>query len=720
MVEGVDGTPPDRKVGLRSYNFLSVYESGRTDLLLDFYRPCLAEADEYCRAVGYFSSSLLPLLSDSLQKFVQRRGRMRLIISPNLSADDAEAIERGYRDRSLLEAALAGAVQRNLEALSGTEEFSKAVQNLSWLVKNGVIDVMVAVPLQDGAVSRGIYHEKLGYFRDPLGNLLAFQGSPNESLQAVWSNFESLWVSTSWQDGGTPQHLRDILRMFEERWKDSTPGLLVRPFPQAPKEWLVLRAPAELTFPNPPLQVPTQRWILRPYQDLAIKNWNEAGNRGILAMATGSGKTLIAIQVIQNEIRAGRSVLVAVPTRVLLSQWSKELGKWLAETRVLKISGTGDWLQPGFIEESLAGKTPTVVIGVTNTLTSDRFIQRATRALVKRKFALIVDEVHHVGSRNRSKLLGIETGHRLGLSATPEREFDEEGTAAILDYFGGVVYRFDIGDAIQAGVITPYEYLPGELSLSASEGAEYRRLGVLITVLSQKLARRLRLPPGTNLFGLMQAAIRAGLGSEAIGLTGLLQKRADITKKASGKVEFAVASLNAHPELRRILVYCDDGEQLNQVDAALSAGGVNTVRYTGEMGDEERTLALRAIEGGTARAVLSMKCLDEGVDFPSCDGALILASSKTWREFVQRRGRVLRRHEGKLVATIVDPVVVPPPAANLSGSEVAMITAEMRRAWVFVRDAVNRGVAESKLRRIGLKYGVSLEAIAADDRTPLG
>jgi superfamily II DNA or RNA helicase len=706
--------------GLPSHSFLSVYESGRSDLLKDFYRPALGEAEEYCRAVGYFSSSLLPLLSNALVGFVGRKGRMRLIISPSLTREDADAIERGYRERSEVEGPIGTALQRDLEQLASTEGYAGAILNLAWLVKHGVIEVKVAVPFHQGAVSRGIYHEKLGYFRDSHGNVLAFQGSPNESLQAVWSNFESIWVSCSWKEGGGAPHLGPILRMFDERWTNQTPGLIVKTFPEAQKAWLIVRAPDQLTFPPPRAQSQAQSRPLRDYQLSAIKEWMTAGSRGILEMATGSGKTLVALRIIQSELREGRSVLVAVPTRALLDQWGKEARRDMPGTPIISISGKGDWLQPGFVDESLAGDVPALVLGVTNTLVSDRFLARATHASRRRTFSLVVDEVHHVGARTRSKLLGLNAFHRLGLSATPEREYDDAGTAAILEYFGRVVYRFDLGQAIHAGVITPYEYLPDELPLTDAEGREYRRLAALIAGLARKLARRLRLPEDTGIFALIQAAARAGLRSDAIGLTAMLQQRADVTKKARGKVAFATKSLVEHPELRRVLVYCDDGEQLTQVDESLEAGGVNTVRYVGQMDDSERTLTVRAIEGGTARAVLSMKCLDEGVDFPSCDGALILASSKTWREFVQRRGRVLRRHEGKRLATIIDPIVVPSEAGEFGEAERAMITSELRRAWVFVQDSANRGVGESKLRRIGLKYGLSLADLASDDRTSIG
>jgi superfamily II DNA or RNA helicase len=210
--------------------------------------------------------------------------------------------------------------------------------------------------------------------------------------------------------------------------------------------------------------------------------------------------------------------------------------------------------------------------------------------------------------------------------------------------------------------------------------------------------------------------LRRGI-DEANALTGLLQERADIAKKAVGKLSFAVEAFAAHPGLRRVLVYCDDNVQLAAVNDRLSTMGVSTVQYVGEMDEQERASAIRAIEGGAARAVLSMRCLDEGVDIPSCDGAVILASSKTWREFIQRRGRVLRLYPDKPFATIVDPIVLPP--GRSTGGVEALVSGEIHRACVFVRDSENRATGESIARRICLAHHIPYEEVEADSRGPV-
>jgi superfamily II DNA or RNA helicase len=713
-----EGNPPPSNPGpgLASQTYPSVYESGRSDLISEFYTPCLSNSEEYCRAVGYFSSSLLPLISKGLERFVSNNGKMRLVLSPSLTADDVEAIEKGYRERGEIDRQVGDALIRNLEQLIDYPGLEAAVKNLAWLVSHRTIDVKVAVPMRDGEVLRGIYHEKLGYFRDLAGLVVSFQGSQNETEFAVWANFESLWVCTSWESSPPPRQLTDILRMFEARWNNATPGLQVIDFPQAPREWLHSMERGELVFPELPARFKQGKPTLRPYQAQALSAWVSSGRRGILAMATGTGKTLVALDAIQQEVRAGRSVLVAVPTRLLLSQWDIEARKRLEGTPILRISGGGDWKQPGVIEKCLSGNQPTVLLGVTNTLVKDTFFSRARASLAKKPFTLIVDEVHHVGSEVRARLLALPCDHRLGLSATPERQYDEAGSSALQQYFVGVVYRFDIGDAIQAGVLARYQYFPEEVMLTGDEGRAYERLAKRIAGLANHLAKLLGLENGPNILQVLQVAWKR-YPEEAASLNTLLQQRADITKKAEGKIPMALAAFGSHPTMRRALVYCDDHDQLEKIEAGLNASGVSTVRYVGEMDELERYRTLKAIEGGTARAVLSMKCLDEGVDVPVCDGAIILASSKTWREFIQRRGRVLRLHPEKNFSTIVDAVVVP-PGGRFTGSR-GLVEAELNRASIFMRDAANRAIAESVARRIALKYGVNFDEMNASSRPPV-
>jgi superfamily II DNA or RNA helicase len=567
------------------------------------------------------------------------------------------------------------------------------------------------VPFWEGRVLGGVYHEKLGFFRDRNGRVVAFTGSNNESEHSVWANFESLWVYTTWGEEAYRRDALDIVEMFERRWRDEQRGLLVVDFPSAPREWLEGRAPRELgTSPVTPHLV--GRGPMPPpweHQERAIRKWVAAGRRGILQMATGTGKTYAALLAVQADLEQGRPVIIAVPKRGLQDQWIGEIRKHYPDARVFPVPGDGTWKQPGVLGAWLQDGAPTFVVGVTNTLASDAFMSRLGKLSPKPNATVVVDEVHHIGSPQRSRFLEFEADRRLGLGATPWREFDPEGNERIKAFFGDVVYTFPLGDAIREGRLTPYDYHLVPLELEVEEVDRYLDLSRKIAGMVQSLAEDIGAAATLPLPTLMASAHAAGFDDRVALLQRILFARADVSKDALGKPRFAREQLLAHPDLTRVLVYCDDLDQLQRVGEELAEADVIFVRYEGNMGPEERRATLNALRTGTARAALSMHCLDEGIDIPSCDGAIILASSKTERQFIQRRGRVLRRHAGKTHSVIIDPIVVPPERHAGAPGVVALVEAELARASVFVRDAENRFVAEAQARRIARTYGAQFD-----------
>jgi superfamily II DNA or RNA helicase len=305
---------------------------------------------------------------------------------------------------------------------------------------------------------------------------------------------------------------------------------------------------------------------------------------------------------------------------------------------------------------------------------------------------LIADEVHRLGSpANRALLDETLFGPRLGLSATPERAGDQDGTAAILGYFRGVVEpRYTLADAVRDGVLTRYFYRPHTVTLTDHEAADWHRL-----------ARRI-------------AQLRAQLGDSAeddTGLERLLFERARIVKKAAGKVGLAVRVItDAYKPGQRWIVYCDDQSQLGEVVDALAAVGHTAMPFHDAMeGDRAETLRWLDRHGGLVAAI---RCLDEGVDIPSVTHALILASSKNPREFIQRRGRVLRRAPGKALAFVHDAIVVPP--RRVETDEDALpdpITAgELARAIEFAKSADNPA-AGADLVGIAIDAGINWEEL---------
>jgi len=280
---------------------------------------------------------------------------------------------------------------------------------------------------------------------------------------------------------------------------------------------------------------------------------------------------------------------------------------------------------------------------------------------------LIADEVHQVGSEKYSDVLTIVAGKRLGLSATPERYGDAIGTERLLEYFGPILpTRFTLRDAIEAKRLVPYEYFPHTVDLTETEADSYRKLTLAIT----RLASR-----------------RIAAEGSADRLKTLLIKRARIAKSAAKKIPLAVEIIRREWERgQRWLVYCEDQRQLAALRQGIASVGLVCSEYHTQMvADSEATLEWLSEHSGI---LLSIRCLDEGVDIPSVSHALIVASSQNPRQFIQRRGRVLRSAPGKSLATIHDVLVVPNGLASEAG-QVSLARAEILRALEFSRDALN-------------------------------
>jgi superfamily II DNA or RNA helicase len=297
---------------------------------------------------------------------------------------------------------------------------------------------------------------------------------------------------------------------------------------------------------------------------------------------------------------------------------------------------------------------------------------------------LVADEVHQIGSNFNSKAMSIETGPRIGLSATPTRYGDPDGTRKIFDYFGEVVPPpVTLLDAIRAGRLVEYEYHPHPIRLSAEEADLWKEY--------------------TKKIGL-EVARTADNGDGRLSERAkmLLIQRARIAKKATSKIDLAAEVIaNNYEAGQRWLIYCEDSDQLRQVIDSVRSVGINPVEYhTAMAGDSESTLAWFRSAGGV---LVSIKCLDEGVDIPAADHALILASSQNPRQFIQRRGRVLRKAAGKHMAVIHDAIVTPLSLQD-EPDQAALVKSEFLRAIEFAKSALNRA-ADAELRAMALEMG---------------
>lgn len=668
------------------------YRSLKDDPVQRFYIPCLREASTYRRAVGYFRSSVFIVIGPAIVEFARRGGKIELICSPDLDEEDVEQIETGYRLRS---ASVATTLIQQFDALMADARTAYAARVLASLIAVGSLEIKLA-ERRDG---RGIYHEKMGVFADGRGNVVSFKGSTNETWRA-WhasGNFESIEVFCSWRGGLEQRRVDRHTEHFHSLWSENDPHVEVLPAPQEFREHVRRFAAKRLTDIEE--GQPSNRTNARaplPHQTKAIEGWIANGRCGIFEHATGAGKTFTSIIAIREHLKDGKPALVLVPSQLLLEQWHKELAEEIPDAALLLAGGGHNrWRSTRRLESMTAPDVelgPRITLAIMDSASSEQFRERIQAG---DHLLIVADEVHRIGSPNNSRILQIEAGARLGLSATPKRYGDPEGTQRLFDYFGPVIEpRITLADAVKAERLVPYEYYPHPIKLTASEAAEWREQTQAIRL---EIARQKTGNDGRKIL------------SERAKM--MLIRRSRIAKKASAKVRLAVDVLEQNFEPGQSwLVYCEDSDQLGRVLDALRDGGLSAVEYHSNMvGDREATMNWFRSFGGI---LVSIRCLDEGVDIPAVSHALILASSQNPRQFIQRRGRVLRKAPGKALAVIHDAIVVPVDPEEES-EQLGLLKAELLRSVEFAENALNR-MAGAELREIAIQMGISPDSLGAE------
>lgn len=691
------------------------YRTGRDDLLRDFLVPCLETAALYQRAAGYFSSAGLSLAARGVASLAQRRGRMQLVVSPYLEPDDIAVLERAAENPAAALRAIAAKTLADIEDALTRDRLNA----LAWLAAARLLEIKLALRFNpSGSYSRGIFHAKTGIFTDTIGNKVSFNGSANETAGGLLENFEHLDVFRSWQD---PEgRVRAAIDDFESLWENKAPGLRVIDFTDAGRDLLArYRNPEK---PPPGLSVDEVReprsgavlslpvgLELRPYQKDAIRAWIKAGGRGIFAMATGSGKTLTALVLASKVSERNRPLVLIVvcPFINLCRQWIKEIAAFGVDA-VACFEGRDRWqpkLEEGY-QRLTAGLDHTLVVVSTNATFQSEPFQRRLRPRVEAgnvHHLLIADEVHNLGADHARDALPDGIAMRLGLSATPERHFDPVGTAAVLEYFGAIVFEYSLTQAIAEGRLCRYRYHPVLVELTDEESDEYLEI-------TTRLARFFH--GDTVDEELNQAAMQ------------LLIRRARIIGAAANKLmalDQVIRALPQPPE--KAIFYCGDGrtkdairqDEVKQIMAVSKllgeSHGLRVRNFTFREIPEEREAILRDLESGFLDGVVAIRCLDEGIDLPDLRMGFLLASSTNPRQFVQRRGRLLRNAPGKERSEIYDFFVSPPDLggeldAAAFNLERSFLQRGLSRAVEFCRTAENGPEALAMLLPLRKKYNL--------------
>ena len=706
-------------MSLRELVLNTEYRSSIALTSRDFYAPILKVASKYDRAVGFFSSSSLVHIAEGLLPFVNNGGTIRLVASPILNQEDIEAIKHGYEKR---ESVIVGAIMRELYEPKNFRD-SERLNLLANLIADGRLDIKIA--LVENNRNYGIYHEKMGIFFDDEGNKIAFSGSNNETYTGMDINYEAFDVFCSWENEVDAKRADAKADAFGKIWNGLDPKVSIYVLPEVKESILerYMRAKVDYQLFDEKDFEPTDDLLvvekengddsvygarvpedvnLHPYQEDAIDVWQKKGFHGIFDMATGTGKTytgLGAIARLSEFLEDKLAVFIVCPYQHLVEQWKEDIVRF----GMNPIVGYGaipakQWktkLSDAVRNQKLKVRKRRFFCFVTTNATfSGDFVQEQIRK-IKGNALLVVDEAHNFGADYLRCLLSDKFSYRLALSATLDRHGDPEGTQALYDYFGDKCIEYTLDRAIAENKLTKYKYYPIIVSLSEDERAAYADY-------SRQIAKCL-IKGKNGKFKLSERGKKIAL------------KRARLVAGAINKIEALEEVITPYKVDKHILVYCGatkvldpdkestevDEDDLRQIDIVTDLLGnkmkMKVSQFTSNESVEERAILKKEFAAGdTLQALIAIKCLDEGVNIPSIRTAFILASTTNPKEYIQRRGRVLRLADGKDYAEIYDFITLPRPLDEVSSlteeemkRELTLVKNELCRAEEFARIAMN-------------------------------
>ena len=535
------------------------------------------------------------------------------------------------------------------------------IKLLAWMVDNGILDIKIGIVHDEEGYVGGILHEKTGILTDEENNRIVFSGSNNETKSGISShgrgNLEKFKVFLSWEDS---KFMENDIEEFREYWYNLNPNLEVIDIPEAAKNGLIKYSPkTKDEVLKLPLSIKDKfkkrdDRELRDYQREAISKWLENGKRGIFKMATGSGKTFTALNSISTILNDESNLvtIIACPYAHLCEQWSDDVRTFFNdEPYVLYSSGNSNWkadlsnltfkLNRGIVKHPIILTTHT-------TLSSDLF--RKKMEGVDSKFLIVADEMHHLSSGTYSKGLLEKYDFRLGLSATPEIYNNENKTDLLFNYFEGIVFTFDLDDGIGGygssteTFLTPYNYFPKKIKLNSRELNDFIEL-------SNEIAK----------------LYHVNKKNPSDYYKNKLRERKKIINNAEMKYDCLREIINSYDDLDHLIVFCSPQQIIDVLNILEEEGVSPKHKFTHEEGTKkskefggisEREFLVEKFDKGFYKALVAIKCLDEGVDIPSADKVIIMSSSNNPREYVQRRGRVLRKHKDKKLAEIYDMAVI--------------------------------------------------------------
>lgn len=729
-----------------------------------FFSECLCNSTSFDLMLGFFASSAINVLSDGFAAFLHAGGKMRLIINDLLADDDKAAIEKS-EDKSLLPSFDLSNIEQLKTTLSARD--THFFECLAWLIRNDKIQIRIIAPKS----GNGIAHTKCGVFSDGL-NKVGFEGSVNFSRAALIENRESLTAMCDWNGETEIDRIRDIETDFERTFsgEDETVRYLdaadirsriTDSFPD--KELKQLLEDEEKLLDQAPTRLPltvlralrnaqekVQRAIEsyqakkqvdenkphfpypsgpRPYQNEAFENWKNNKQKGLFAMATGTGKTITALNCLLEIYKRNGyyKAIILVPTITLVEQWEKECKKFNFNNITKVCSKYPSWRSSvdsiKLREEynPLKRDCNYIIISTYASFARDN-VFATLNSFSRKQLLLIADEAHNMGSgKILRRLKGITYLRRIGLSATPERQYDESGNAALAAFFGSedsYTYEYSMEKAIENGVLCRYRYYPHIVRLTDEEMAKYIDLSI-------KLAKMFNFnknsfPEGDEIVKTLLLARKRIIHKAANKLDlfrQIIQERFE--EKGNLKYTLVYVPEGNRPDDNNADIYDtkdiieDDEESSHLIDEyteIVKQSSPHTTVKKFISGSGERDQMLIDFANGELEVLTSMKCLDEGVDVPRSELAIFCASTGNPRQFIQRRGRILRTHPNKHMATIHDMVVAPEIDVNSDCYEMEkrLLESELKRVRNFALLSENIDFTVNELDNVLQYYNLTI------------
>jgi len=713
-----------------------------------FFNDGLKNSTEFDLKLGYFSSAAISVLAEGFATFISKGGYMRLIINHIVSKKDKEAINDGVMGNVIDCADLS-----NFQYLKSTfdeyqEQFFRC---LAYMISQKRIDIRIIKPRGQ----KGIAHTKTGQFRDG-DSITAFTGSANFTISGLFNNIENISIDRSdsvdvmvqkriakqRKDfdaimSGEKKGIEylspiDLVEAISTNYGDSDIEELLdvekklKEVKNSDKP-VVISAQEEFTVASPsfPYDKP------RDYQMLAFENWKNNGQQGLFAMATGTGKTITSLNCLLEIYKRNGyyKAIILVPTITLVNQWEKECWKFNFSNIIKVYSKNAEWRSKiellQMAEKYRKPNEPTQNFIIISTYASyaRENVFSILNSFERAKVLFIADEAHNMGAPSILKRLGtINYLRRIGLSATPERQFDEDTNKKLYKFFGAeekFTFEYSMEEAIQKGVLCRYYYYPHLVKLTDEEMANYVEL-------SEKISKYFNYNSGE-------------FDKKDEILMGLLLARKRIIHKAANKLDAFKKIIEERYEkngnLKYSLIYVPEGNKPDYfpeadlfdkteqvVDDAVSDHLIDiyteavmrvdkyiTVRKF-VSGQKDRDEILADFAKGKLQVLTSMKCLDEGVDVPRSELAIFCASTGNPRQFIQRRGRVLRKHPDKYMAEIHDLVVVPEVDVTSSSykMEQSLLKGELMRVKNFSLLSENPSYSQMELKSVMEHYGLNM------------